>query len=78
LPRQAEGIYTTQWLHHPDRRYLSRGTYRAAELLVIAIFLRLLTWFLSGGLPGPAVLRSYLLSPLSSSTASMQAIYSSP
>jgi hypothetical protein len=61
----AEGIYTTQWLHHPDRRYLSRGTYRAAETLVIAIFLRLLTWFLSGGLPGPAVLRSYLLSPLS-------------
>lgn len=60
-----EGIYTTQWLDHPDRRYLGRGSYRAAELLVIAIFLRLLTWLLSGGLPGAATWRSYLLSPLS-------------
>jgi hypothetical protein len=60
-----EGIVTTHWLNHPDRRYLGRGRYRAAELLVIAVFLRLFTWLLSGGLPGPAAWRGYLLSPLS-------------
>jgi hypothetical protein len=61
----AEGIYTTHWLFHPDRRYLDRWTYRLAELLVIALFLRLLTWALGGGLPALETIRAYLLSPLS-------------
>lgn len=60
----AEGIYTTHWLYHPDRRYLDRWSYRVAELLVIVLFLRLLTWALSGGLPTLQTIRGYLLSPL--------------
>lgn len=60
----AEGIYTTHWLFHPDRRYLDRWSYRFAELLVIGLFLRLLTWALSGGLPTLEGIRAYLLSPL--------------
>lgn len=61
----VEGITTTHWLYHPERRYLDRWSYRAAELLVIALFLRLLAWALGGGLPALATLRGYLLAPLS-------------
>lgn len=60
-----ESVYTTHWLRHPDRRQLNRSSYRLAEFLVVALSLRLLTWMLSGGLPGPETWRSYLLSPLS-------------
>lgn len=60
-----ESIYTSRWLAHPDRRQLNRTTYRLAELVVIAAALRLLTWALSGGIPGWQVWRTYLLSPLS-------------
>jgi hypothetical protein len=61
----VEGVYTTHWLSRPERRYLSRPGYRAAELLVIALFLRLLTWAMAGGLPDAETVRGYLLSPLS-------------
>lgn len=60
-----ESVYTSRWLSHPDRRQLNRTTYRLAELMVIALALRLLTWALTGGIPGWQVWRTYLLSPLS-------------
>lgn len=60
-----EAVYTSRWLAHPDRRQLNRTTYRLAELIVIAVALRLLTWALTGGIPGWQVWRTYLLAPLS-------------
>ena len=59
-----EGVYTSRWLADPQRRQFNRHAYRLAELAVIAVALRLLTWFLSGGIPGWEVWRTYLLSPL--------------
>lgn len=40
-----EAIYTTNWIRHPARLRLDRSTYRAAELLLIVIIVRLGTWF---------------------------------
>lgn len=60
-----EAIFTSNWLAQPQRRHFDRTRYRLAELTVIALALRLLTWLLSGGIPGWAVWRDYLLSPLS-------------
>ena len=39
-----EAIYTTNWIRHPARLRLDRSTYRAAELLLIVIVVRLVTW----------------------------------
>lgn len=60
-----EAVYTSRWLAHPERRQLNRTTYRLAEVVVIALALRFLTWALTGGIPGWQVWRSYLLSPFS-------------
>lgn len=59
-----EAVYTGRWLAHPQRRHVNRSLYRIAEFAVIALALRLLTWTLSGGIPGWRVWRGYLLSPL--------------
>jgi len=59
-----EAVYTSRWLADPQRRQFNRTGYRVAEMTVIAVALRFLTWFLSGGIPGWEVWRSYLLSPL--------------
>ncbi|MCI0575362.1 MAG: DUF4129 domain-containing protein [Chloroflexi bacterium] len=58
-----ESVITTRWLAHTERR-LSKVAYRAAELAVIALVLRLLTWTVAGPLPTLAGLRLYLLRPL--------------
>lgn len=60
-----EATYTTNWLHQPQRRHLSRVNYRLAEFIVIALLLRLLSWGMSGGIPSSEVWRGYLLAPLS-------------
>lgn len=39
-----EGIYTTNWLQHPTQLSLDRAAYRAAEIILIVIGLRLGTW----------------------------------
>ncbi len=59
-----EGVYTNLWLESPNRRSLDRLTYRAAEVLVIAIIVRLFTWTTSGTWPQLRFLPNYLLSPL--------------
>lgn len=59
-----EGIYTTIWLHHPDRRSLNRSLYRTAELVIIVVITRLLTWFLAGGWPTASTWIFFLQQPL--------------
>lgn len=60
-----ESVYTGRWLAQPQRRQLNRNAYRLAEMIVIALALRLLTWTIEGGIPGWPIWRNYLLSPLS-------------
>ncbi len=60
-----EAVITSQWLADPRRRHLDHTRYRLAELIVIALALRLITWALGDGLPGWAQWRQYLLAPLS-------------
>lgn len=60
-----EGILTTRWLRHPDRRQLNRALYRLAEYTVLALILRFLTWALTDTFPDLETWRLYFLSPLS-------------
>ncbi|MFZ1398468.1 MAG: hypothetical protein WAS33_16310, partial [Candidatus Promineifilaceae bacterium] len=46
-----EGCYTTLWLQQPERRLLNPTAYRAAELLLLALLLRLFTWTVVGNWP---------------------------
>ncbi|MBK7896889.1 MAG: DUF4129 domain-containing protein [Anaerolineaceae bacterium] len=46
-----EGCYTTLWLQQPERRLLNHTAYRAAELLLLALLLRLFTWTVVGNWP---------------------------
>ena len=41
-----EAIVTTNWLRHPDRLRLDRTAYRGAELLLILIVVRLVSWII--------------------------------
>lgn len=41
-----EGVYTTLWLAHPQQRRVVRIEYRVAEGVVLALVVRLYTWFL--------------------------------
>ena len=60
----VEAIITSRWLGAPQRRYVNRAGYRAAEFVAIAIVLRLLSWLVSG-FPDAETVRGYLLAPLS-------------
>lgn len=46
-----EGCYTTLWLQQPERRLLNHTAYRAAELVLLTLLLRLFTWFVVGNWP---------------------------
>ncbi|MFO7538099.1 MAG: hypothetical protein R6X32_08555, partial [Chloroflexota bacterium] len=59
-----ESIYTTFWLHDPDRRLLSNVAYRAAELVVIVLLTRLFTWAAAGNWPTADRLRDIQQSPI--------------
>ncbi len=60
-----EGVYTTLWLYHPNRRTVTRLDYRAAEVVFLILCTRLYTWVISpAGLPAPADLLIYLRYPL--------------
>ena len=60
-----EAIYTTNWISHPDRLRLDRSAYRAAELLLLLIVVRLASWLIfDDALPDVAQLTSYLSNPL--------------
>lgn len=58
-----QSALTTLWLHHPDRRQVARTQYRVAEIIVLILVARLLTWFVAGGLPRAALWRDYLINP---------------
>ncbi len=60
-----ESYATAVWLHKPERRSLHHLKYRAAELLVLALLIRLITWAASGNWPQPAAWFTYLSDPLS-------------
>lgn len=60
-----EAIYTTNWIKHPDRLRLDRSTYRAAEIFLWVIIVRLITWVIfDGGLFGIDQISYYLANPL--------------
>ncbi len=59
-----EAIYTTNWLNHPRQFPLDRVAYRAAELLLLLVIVRLASWIIFGeGIPDSTVLINYLRNP---------------
>lgn len=61
-----EGAYTTTWLNNPDSRGVDRLTYRAAEVFLLLVLARIVSWALFGdGLPSPEEMRVYLAAPVS-------------
>ena len=58
-----EGCYTTLWLQQPERRLLNHTAYRAAELLLLFLLLRLFAWAVAGNWPQWAELPEILRSP---------------
>jgi hypothetical protein len=59
-----EGIYTTNWLQHPTQLSLDRAAYRAAEILLVVVMLRLGTWLVfAGGWPDREALLDALRNP---------------
>lgn len=61
-----EGAYTAAWLHHPDSRGVDRSAYRVAEVLLMLVLARIVSWLVFGvGLPSPDEMRVFLGAPLS-------------
>lgn len=61
-----EAIYTTNWLNHPRQLPLDRATYRAAELLLLIVVVRIASWIIfREGIPDSAELMEYLRAPQS-------------
>jgi hypothetical protein len=58
-----EGCYTTLWLQQPERRLLNHTTYRAAELLLLTLTLRLFAWIVVGNWPALADIPDILRMP---------------
>ena len=58
-----EGCYTTLWLQQPERRLLNHTAYRAAELLLLALLLRIFAWTLTGTWPDLADIPEMLRLP---------------
>lgn len=58
-----ESYLTTYWLYQPARRNLHQLKYRTAEILVLIVIIRLLTWSIEGMWPTTQVLLAYLKSP---------------
>jgi hypothetical protein len=58
-----ESYFTTTWLQKPARRNVDHLKYRAAELLVLAVIIRLLTWWIQGNWPESNALLNYLKNP---------------
>ena len=58
-----EGVYTTIWLSHPDRRQLNHTYYRLAEFLLLTLILRLFTYAASNNYPQIELIAEYLRAP---------------
>ncbi len=59
-----ETVYTTLWLKRPTQRSLNNLAYRAAELLVFIVLVRLLTWGFTDSWPNLEMWQSFLFEPL--------------
>jgi len=59
-----ESYSTTIWLNAPARRQFEHTKYRAAEVLVLFLLLRLTTWAFYGNWPNAARWPDYLINPL--------------
>jgi hypothetical protein len=59
-----EIVYTTLWLQQPRQRGLNRLAYRAAELLVFIVLMRLLAWAFTGSWPDLETWKTFLFEPL--------------
>lgn len=57
------GVYSAGWLRLPQQRLTSKTTFRLAELMVVLVTVRLLTWGLGGNWPDLASLRGWILEP---------------
>ena len=61
-----EGAYTAAWLNNPGSRGVDRLAYRAAEVFLLLVLARIVSWALFGdGLPSPEEMRLYLAAPVS-------------
>lgn len=58
-----EGCYTTLWLQQPERRLLNHTAYRAAEMLLLALLLRVFAWTITGSWPNLADIPELLRLP---------------
>ncbi|MCB0003486.1 MAG: DUF4129 domain-containing protein [Anaerolineae bacterium] len=58
-------VYSRQWLSMPSQRTTRKTAYKLAELMVLILVLRLVTWALTGDWPTTDSLRTWLLDPLS-------------
>lgn len=59
-----ESHFTTVWLNQPARRSVDHLRYRAAELFVIALFIRIVTWAIQGNWPETGAWLAYLSDPI--------------
>lgn len=59
-----ETVYTTLWLKRPTQRSLNHLAYRAAELLIFIVLIRLLTWGFTNSWPSLEMWQSFLFEPL--------------
>ncbi len=59
-----EAIYTTNWLLHPQQLPLDRTTYRAAELMLLLVVVRIASWIVfAEGIPDRTQFLEYLSAP---------------
>ena len=56
-------IYTTMWLHDINNLHVHRIGYRTAELFVLLLIMRLLTWGMFGNWPQASLLSTYYIQP---------------
>ncbi len=56
-------IYTTMWLHDINNLHVHRIGYRTAELFVLLLIMRLLTWAIFGNWPQASLLPTYYVEP---------------
>lgn len=60
-----QSTLTTLWLYHPDRRIVGRWQYRVAEVMLLLVGARLVSWVSAGTFPPTNHWPLYLLNPLS-------------
>jgi hypothetical protein len=57
------GVASAQWLAEPGQRLVGRAGFQLAQLLLLLVVLRVLTWAMTGNWPNPAIVRGWILEP---------------